>query len=927
MDLERLEAALRAAHAAGDTQAAQRFAAEIRRLRAEGASTKHAPPRRAAAATVDGRPVAAELRTAPPPPAAAPASTGAGGTWEPLTARERGRASAQEHGGSAPAAVQGLGSMLFGLGTPITAAGEFLSAALPGGEPAMTPSEALEYARGRREGLAKEYPAAYGAGMVGGLAAGAGAVRGLVKAAPRVASVFTPQAGQTARNIARLAATGATAAGVTAANEEGVGAVPTAAAIGAAAGPVVAGALKVGGAVARGVHSRISPDNAAIRLLARRLGEPVQAITERYNAFRETMGRAPRLVEIMNRHAAEELGQVGRARTAAGEILQNAEEAATLARPQEVSRLIRQGGATTSEPAQQALLPRPSAVTGALRGPRTTEVEARASLDRIRDETTETVGRRVQSTETAQIGRRDVQFDRLMQTIGQHRVPLTDDMLEVIQQPDIWSSLDPALRRRVAGAIEQGEHIGSVDLAVRTWDAIRQELGARAGAGAGQIYARLRDRVTDYVSSAVPEYGAGLREFGRRTDVARGTTAGRRALREDAREFADRLRTAGGGTADIAQRPGVRVAEQAGMRVGARTALANMLSGTEEQARKAMARLAGDRRLQANLRAVLGDAEATELEGLANRYGFQLHFADAVKAGSRLVARGDSEALAAALRAQSTVAGPAGVRAGTRAALADALEGSDENARKMMERLATDEPYRRRVAQGLSTAEAEQLERIGAQYGRRLDILSGVRTGRGVVKQGDSEAFRTAVTQAAANPAEAAGIRAGARGALADAALESPASATRVAQQLTEDPGLRGRIESALGAAEGARLGEIGRTATDAARRLGEAAPARGSLAQSRTRENAENIQQAISAGVIAVGRFSGAFLANFANNVRQKTSLSRRAAQRLAEMAADPDNAHKVIARLRSTGVSPESIARMYREAAQAAGVVAGQE
>ncbi|MCK9513704.1 MAG: hypothetical protein M0R28_21105 [Pigmentiphaga sp.] len=816
---------------------------------------------------------------------------------------------------------------MFGVGTPLTAAALQARAILPGGEAPISNEEAIERAREIRRTAQEENPREFYSGMGASMLSGAGLVRAGAKALPKVASVFTPQAAQTARNIARLSAAGATAAGVTAANEEGIEAVPAAAGIGAVAGPVVAGAVGGAAAVGRGIHSRISPDNAAIRLLARRLGEPVQAIADRFNEFTETMGRAPRLVEIMRRGTAEEMGQIGRARTGAGEIFQQAEEAASLARPEELAGLVRQGGATTSEAAQEALLPRPAAAAAALRGPRTTETEALQALEPIREEAVQAVGRRVQSTETAQLGRRDVQMDRLMDRVGQHRVPLTNDMLEVIQQPDIWNSLDPALRRRVAGAIEQGEQIGTVDLAVRTWDAIRQELGAKAGAGAGQIYSRLRDRVTDYVSSAVPEYGAGLREFGRRTDVARGTTAGRRVLREDAREFADRIRTAGGGTPDIAQRPGVRTSEQAGMRVGARTALANMLSGTEQQASRAMGRLAGDRRLQANLRAVLDETELRELEGIAGRYGFALNFAEAAKIGSRVVARGDAETLAAALRAQRTVAGPAGLQAGARGALANALEGSDDDARKMLERLATDEPYRRRIAQVLSPGEAEQLERIGAQYGRRLDLMSGVRAGRDVVRQGDTEGFREAVQQAAANPARAAGVRAGARSAVADAALESPASATRTAQRLAEDPGLRSRIESALGSTEAQRLSSVGRTATAAARRMGEAAPAQGSLAQARAAELAEGIQQGISAGIIAMGRYSGAFLANFANSVRQKTSLSRRAAQRLAEMATDPENAHKVIARLRASGVDPEDIARLYREAAIATGVQVGRE
>ena len=893
----------------------------------------------AAAPTARPRQFAGDSVESSPPPAApispALAAALAGGhAPPPTTPRAEGAASVEGLPALAArdaARNQGIGSAFFGAGTPLTAAAEYIARALPGGKAPLSPGEAMEFARGRREALQEAQPGAYNMGIAQGVVLGAGPARAVAgaaaKAAPRLANVFALQAGQTARNVARLAAAGGAASGVTAAGEQGVEAVPGAAGAGAVLAPaaVGVGALAVGGARLAG--SYIRPDNAALRILARHIDEPVDRLALRYNEFVRTMGRVPRLVEIVRRSTAEEMGQISRVRSRAGEIFRNAEEAAALSRPEELAAQLRGGRAITSDPAQEALLPRPAEFTSALRGPRATEADVRASLPPIRDEATDLLGRRVQSTETAQLGRRDVQLDRLMQRIGMHRVPLTPDMLEIIQHPDVWNSLDPALRRRVAGAIEQGEDIGTVDLTVRTWDAIRQDLASRAGAGSGQIYARLRDRVRDYVSAAVPEYGRGLQEYGRRTDVARGTTAGRRALTEDAREFADRLRTAGGGTDDAARRPGVRAAEQAGMRVGARTALANQLSGTEEQARRALTRLAGDRRLQRNLRAVLGDDEMRELEAIASRYGFTLRLAESTRAGQRLVTRGDDEALAAALRAQRTVAGPRGVSEGARAELAAALEGSEDEARRMMERLATDDAYRNRVVQALSPDEAEALARIGARYGRRLAVREGVALGRKVTQTSDTEAFRDAVAQASSSRPGAVGVQTGARSAVVDAAVESPGSAAETALRLAQDPGFRQRLEVALSGGEAARMERIGATSVTAARRLAVASPGGTSQAQTKAREAAETTQQIIMGAVVATGRASGAFRANLLNSIVQRTRLSKKAAARLAEMATDPAQAAGVIARLRAMGYSADAVREMYLSAAVAAGLLTGQE
>lgn len=868
--LQALEAAMVKAHRAGDAQSARTLAAEIQRLRtlpettkvmlealkttppeqwesrmagsgyppetiaevlqAAGVRTPSAEPSAAAAPDSSftfarsqdprniplGRDVSPEaLVVAPPGTAGIPSFAQFEGQETP---RDQGRRAALERDSGVGAAGQGFGSFMFGAGVPATAAAVMASRALPGGREPIGPGEALEYARGIREGSYESRPGAYRTGAAAGIAAGAGAVSAGMRTLPAAAqSVFSLQTGQTLRNLLRLSAAGAAAAGATAGAEQGVEAVPGAAAVGSAAGPLGAGVVRAGAAGVNAVRRMVSPTSAAIRILSQRLGEPAAALAARYNAFVETMGRAPRLIEIMRRETAEEIGEIGRQRfvgTGAAQVFRGAEEVAALARPAEMGRVIRSGGATSSVAAQDAL------------------------AEPVIEETAETLARRAggdpaavnRSTEAAQIGRRDVQMDRVMNVIGDHEVPITDEMLAVLTHTDVWQAARPALRRGIAQSIEAGQAIGSLNLPVRMWEAIRQDLSSKAGAGAGQIYSQLRNRVRDYVSERVPEYGRALGEFGRRTDVVRGTATGTRALSMASRDLADAVRTAGGGTAGQAQRAGVRAAEQAGVRVGVRIALADALSGSPARARRYMERLARDPALRANLAEVLSDAEVGQLERLADRYG------------------------------------------------------------------------------------------------RRLDIRAGVAAGRRVGSRGTTESFQAAVDEAAASPAGAAGVRAGARGALADVAAESPAGAVTAAQRLARDPGLAQRIQTALGIPEAARLRNVGQTVSRAAENLSTVAP-RATDAQMRAAAAAADIND-ITRSLIMRGKGSGAFEAGWVVSALQRAKMSKRAATRLAEMVADPDPTGRaqagVIAMLRNQyGLSPETIAQIYRSAAITAGII----
>jgi hypothetical protein len=708
----RLATALRNAHAAGDTAAAQRFAAAI--MQARGQQAPPQPDRtaqlatalrnaHAAGDTAAARRFAQEIQQTyaalSPQPAAQEAPPEAPAAPTP---REQGRASVE---GKAPgvghvgAALQGFGSMVFGVGTPLTAAAELVESRLDPRRESLSPGQAMEYARGVRQGAQEEFPKSYYTGMGGGLVGSVGAVRAGVSRAPEaVRSVFALQRGQKLKNAARTGAIGAAAAGTTAGLEQGADAVLPAAAVGAVAAPALMGGA---GAVVGGVR-RIGRDNAALNVLAKRIGTSVDELATRVSEFRQQFRRGPGIGEIIDRHSAEELALLAQTRVGAraGRVFREAEEAAARTRPAELSEAVRRTGPTAD-----------AATEG-------------ARLRAVRGEAEEVVGRRVQSTEGAQVGRRDVRMDATMQEIGQHRVPLSDDMLEVVQHPDVWNSLDPALRRRVGAAIEQGQDIGTVDLAVSTWDAIRQELAAKAGPGAGLIYSRLRDKLRNYVSEAVPEYGRALAEYGRRTDVARGTTAGRAALTTATREFGDMLRTAGGGTPTAPTRPGVRAAEQVGARVGARTALADAFRGTPEQADAMMARLARDEGLRSNLRAALSPREWGTLSNIARQYGHQLDFTAGVEHGRRALRGGNTEGFEGVLRltrpgaTESSAAFAEGTRRGTRSALADMALENQGSAVGTAQALAESAALQQRLTTALGGDAAAHLGRLGASASR-----------------------------------------------------------------------------------------------------------------------------------------------------------------------------------------------------------------
>lgn len=907
-ELQRLEAALRAAHEAGDEEAAARFAQAIRALQSSSAAPS-APATAPAAPSGFALAPAVPRSTGAPPAPPKPATT----------PRAEGRAFAKERG-AIGAAIQGAGSAVFGLGTPAAAVDEYIRSRVNRDQPRSW-QESLEFARGLREGSKKEHPYAYAGGFLGSMVGEAKVITSAASKAPAVVrNIFALQKGQTIRNLARLSATGAATAATTATVQEGTDATVPAAAAGAVLGPAGAGVVKVIGAGASRAASLIKPDNAAIRILAKKLGEPADAIAARYNEFTATMGRRPRLVEIMLPEAAGEMGQISASKVGigAGRVFQKAEDAAAAARPGELRSLVERGGRTTTVPEQTAEL---APITAEARRVVNNNVKpgalkALTDAEPIINDARRVVNSRVRSTETAQLARRDAAMDQAMERIHDHRVPVSEEIQAVLEHPDIQGVLPAALRRSINQRIQDGQDLGSIDIPVRIWEMMRYEMAKRAGGpGASQIYSQYRDRIRDYVSERVPEYASALREFGRRSTGAEATVAAERAVAGSAREFADMLRAAGTGVNGNTAR--------ATTRVGVRNWLSNQLSGTPQQAERTMARLARDGRLRANLQATLSDAEMQQLSALGERYGHRLNVIEGAKIGSDVLTS-ESKQFAEAVRAAAgTPGGMEGVREGARIWLSNQLSGTPEQAERAMAHLAQNKRLLSNLRAALSREEMQQLSALGEQYGHRLNIIEGVKVGSKILT-GDSERFEDAVRAAAAEPGGAVGVRTGARGALAAKAGESPASAVATARAVAENPGLQRRLTVALGGSEAGNLEQVGAVATRAAQNLAAAAP-RKSEAQLRASAQAQEVQEIISGLIIAGGRFSGAFLANFVNNITQRTKMSKGVATRLAEMATDPENAHIFISRMKAAGIREDELLHWYQAAAGASGIFTG--
>ena len=484
--------------------------------------------------------------------------------------------------GSGETLVRGIGRGFFGVGDRLAAAGNVAGVSAgnairraAGAEPVDAPSfgEAIEEERQRTDELAELFPEANIAGTLTGAVAGvpkavaAGAAR-IPKVGDAFAKALTITKGQTARNVARTAGSGAVAGAVTEANlggdAEDIG---QAAVTSAIAAPAVGAAVRLAGGTANIVRGALDKiDNAGFDALAKGLSSKAvkidaKELRRRARKFFQKTGRGATLAEILEPGGAHELraatgtGLGGTAR--AKKALQDFAENRRIGLQDTLAEGVERG----------------RVVTGA------EEVAARNK--EISDRT----------------------FGRI------RRLPVTMSAAEVREFSSgpvgrILSQDAPFAFRQLKNAIKDGDEVGQITAGDA--DDIRQALKNASAAATGSGKSRLRavaDRITEIASEEIPEFADAVKGASRRGRFRSGTKEGRKATSAAETEFRQFVRRADG-------------PRTAGARVGARTAIRDSARSSPDNARKTAAQLAESRGAGANLRE-LDPVEADRLQALA----------------------------------------------------------------------------------------------------------------------------------------------------------------------------------------------------------------------------------------------------------------------------------------------------------------------
>ena len=573
----RLETALRNAAAAGNTQAAQRIAQEIRSRRADqgqppvppgsSAIAQEADPLASVPTEINNVPLTSEMRQA---------ILSGRNIENPkerriLAARIAGRLAAQSEDdsfvdslsrGQFGAGLRGFGAGLFGLGDIAAAGGTALGGLFE--DDGLSFGEALEAQREFRRALEEDFPLTSGLAEIGGALTGGGAATAGVRAGGRAAggrvgrgieAATTLREGQRARNALRLAAAG----GATGAITEGIteGDPVAGGAVGAAAGPIGAGLVRAAAIPARAVRDLLAdPASKGLRALASRLNVEPDEIGRRFLEFQEVTGRTPAIADIANPQAVAELRDLIAERTGATTVAREAAERAARGRAPELAEQIAEGRVTTTATTRQA---------------------ARDRLAR---------------QQFAEAERDTIVFDR-------------DEVQDLLSDPDLRAALPRTLRRRVDTILEDVPEGEAAELTGLDVNDIRLALRdrARGATGADRVFGELADELEGIASAQSPAFRRAIDEFARRSREIEGVTAGRRALTQRTSEF----------IADVGQRD---VPGRAGARVGARAELTDVAREGATQARRVARSLTEDSGLVERLRAVLPEREVNRLQQL-----------------------------------------------------------------------------------------------------------------------------------------------------------------------------------------------------------------------------------------------------------------------------------------------------------------------
>lgn len=603
----RLEEALKAADAAGDTAAATMLAAEIQRRRTTaegaqelpggtaptGAGVESAPFGQGAVAAepdqfpgipteIEGQVLSPEIRKAIADARKLPE----GQEKRLIAAQITGQLAFQQSqagdgniidefsASSAGTFLRGIGTGIFGLGDLAAAAGTFI-----GSGANISFGDSLEIQREFRRAQEGASPFAAIAGEItGAVLGGSIAVKAIskIKGTGRVASflknLVTFKKGQFFKSAGKAAVLGATAGGVTEGITEGEPVVG--ATIGAIAGPAGVVAVKGVTITAGAVKTLLeSPAAAGLKILAKKLGTEADDLGRSFLEFIEATGKPPTLVELANPAVRAELRELTE---------QGGEAAVTIAR----------------EGAEKLLKTRAGEVAEQVKGGRVTPTEA---------------GR-----EAARTRQGDIQFEKArasdIKFTGKQVAELFDDpdLRKVIPASDLVA-IDDIIQKAGRGKprkVRKGQTAKpgkpkAIVLKGKVVDDIRQALNERIGAGFRTKFVGLRDKLVD-VARKDEAFDRALTESGERAAGVSGVATGRKILTAATDEFEQSIEGAL-----------KSLDELAGIRGGARSALVQKaregVSSTLQIART----LAEDSGLIQRLRAIFPAREVDKIQQIA----------------------------------------------------------------------------------------------------------------------------------------------------------------------------------------------------------------------------------------------------------------------------------------------------------------------
>jgi len=332
-------------------------------------------------------------------------------------------------------------------------------------------------------------------GTAAGLIAGGGILGGAAKAAEALPLVgrgvaatnaaLTLQKGQRLGNVAKVAATGAGIGAADAAVRGGdTDQIVNAGTAGAVLGPVA------GYAGAKAVKMLAPAADRAMRLLADKLGENPDTLYSAFQNFKSATGHNPSMAELAGLRARGELRQVAADNPTIGEAASRAENAADIARPQQMTDKLE---SITGGPAQD---------------------------------------------ENSLMSARKARMDTAMEPIRDNPVTLDETHLDMLNDPRVRKAVQdvPALRAKIASAREKlsGDYpMLADDLSVNDMDAVRKSLRGRQTAFSNpnspnhnphtaESYGDLADSFAQAASDQHHEYGEALAKYQSDSNYIRG---------------------------------------------------------------------------------------------------------------------------------------------------------------------------------------------------------------------------------------------------------------------------------------------------------------------------------------------------------------------------------------------------------------------